>query len=393
VTDVTYTPHGDFRSLYDAYTGAGSTAVNLTKHMAQLTRQQPLLVVTGADFVLFPGSDRPPIVESFRLSTRGFIELTSISHLGAAVAWIFQLRELGYATWRDDAERLIERTRQVRSINTDAYWTDNVAVGAWAGYETKIADLVDYTCAITIAFLSSCLADESRMTFETLRKSYLDPVESAEVPVPVNDVMVATFALTFLDIAHRIIGWLQAHDVVWNDLMVLLSGRSGRPTAGLTWATNNACHLVWRASNKKLPPGNLHIAAHGPSLTIAELADAGRAAEIETQYREIFGQLRSNIDLAGKMFEGFPAFARSIDEPPVIEPNTKSLQAMPRLRSPDDRVTAITRLRFVMEDPAQLLSNSVAHYVIDQLCDHDNRPGAVVIPGFSNVTYPTRKRS
>jgi hypothetical protein len=103
--------------------------------------------------------------------------------------------------------------------------------------------------------------------------------------------------------------------------------------------------------------------------------------------------LRSNIDLAGKMFEGFPAFARSIDEPPVIEPTTKTLQAMPKLRSPDDRVTAITRLRFVMEDPAQLLSNSVAHYVIDQLCDHDNRPDAVVIPGFSNVTYPARKRS
>jgi hypothetical protein len=63
------------------------------------------------------------------------------------------------------------------------------------------------------------------------------------------------------------------------------------------------------------------------------------------------------------------------------------------LRSPDDRVTAITRLRFVMEDPAQLLSNSVAHYVIDQLCDHDNDPSRVVIPGFTNVSYPARDRA
>jgi hypothetical protein len=390
---VTYTPHPSFRSLYEAYTGPDSTGLHLSRHTAQLTQRQPLLVVTGSDFVLFPGSGRPPLVESFRLSTRGFVELTAVSHLGAAVAWIFQLRELGYATWRDDAERLIERTRQVRSVNNEAYWVENVAVAAWAGNEAKIADLVDYTCAVTIKFLSSCLADESRMNFETLRDSYLDPAGSTEVPVPIDDVMVATFALTFLDIAHRIIGWLRTHELDWGNLMVLLSGRSGRPTAGLTWATNNACHLIWRASDRKLPVDNLHIAPHGPSLMIADLTDAGRAAEIEAQYREIFGQLRSNIDLAGKMFEGFPAFSKSIDEPPVIAPNTKSLQAMPKLRSPDDRTTAITRLRFVMEDPAQLLSNSVAHFVIDQLCDHGNHPGAVTIPGFSNTTYPARQRS
>jgi hypothetical protein len=52
---------------------------------------------------------------------------------------------------------------------------------------------------------------------------------------------------------------------------------------------------------------------------------------------------------------------------------------------------AITRLRFVMEDPTQLLSNSVAHFVIDQLCEHNNQPELVVIPGFSKVSYPTRE--
>jgi hypothetical protein len=65
---------------------------------------------------------------------------------------------------------------------------------------------------------------------------------------------------------------------------------------------------------------------------------------------------------------------------------------MPRLRSPDDRFTAITRLRFVMEDPTQLLSNSVAHFVIDQLCEHNNRAELVVIPGFSKVSYPPREQ-
>lgn len=393
MTKSTYQPHPLFRSLYDAYTGPDSTGLHLTRHMVELTRRDPLLVVTGADFVLFPGAGRPPLVEGFRNSTRGFVELTAISHLGPAIAWIFRLRELGYAGWKEDAERLIERTVKVREINTASYWTNEVAVEAWAGYEPKIVDLVDYTCEATLAFLSGCLADESRMTFENLREAFLDPVKSSEIPVPINDVMVATFALTFLDIGHRIIRWLRSRDFDWNKIMVLVSGRAGRPTAGLTWATNSNCHLLWRASNGQLPAENLHIAAHGPSFSAADAQDPARMTELEGQFRDIFLHLRANIDLARGMFEGYPAFLKSIEEPPVIESATRTLHAMPKLRSPDDRQTAITRLRFVMEDPTQQLANSVAHFIIDQLCDHDNRPKAVVIPGFTNMTYPTSKRS
>jgi len=393
MTKPTYHPDPSFRSLYDAYTGPDSTGLHLTRHMVELTRQDPLLVVTGADFVLFPGSGEPPLVEGFRNSTRGFVELTAISHLGPAIAWIFRLRELGYAGWKEDAERLIERTVKVREINTASYWTNEVAVAAWAGYESKIVDLVDYTCEATIAFLSGCLADEGRMTFENLREVFLDPTKSSEVAVPIDDVMVATFALTFLDIGHRIIRWLRSRDFDWKKIMVLVSGRAGRPTAGLTWATNSNCHLLWRASQGQLPVENLHIAAHGPSFSVADAQDPARMTELEGQFREIFLHLRANIDLARRMFEGYPAFLKNIEEPPVIESATKILHAMPKLRSPDDRQTAITRLRFVMEDPTQQLANSVAHFVIDQLCDHDNRPEAVVIPGFTNITYPTSKRS
>jgi len=388
---MAYAPHDDFRSLYDAYTGQGSTAQHLTKHMARLTERDPLLVVTGADFVFFPGGGRPPIVESFRHSTRGFVELTAVSHLAPCIAWLFRLRELGYAHWRDDAKRLMDRSEQVRSINDTEYWRREVAVEAYRGYESKIADMVDYACRVTSQFMQTCLANEGLMTFANLRHLYLDPTDSPAVPVPLNDVMVATFTLTFLDIAHRIIRWLRSQNFAWSKLMVLLSGQSGRPSAGLTWQTNNNCHLLWRASEERIPVENVQITPHGPTLALSDLRDPVRIAEIEGQFREIFLQLRANTDLAREMFEGYPAFAKSIEEPPVIQPTTKSLHAMPRLRSPDDRFTAITRLRFVMEDSTQLLSNSVAHFVIDQLCEHNNQPALVVIPGFSKVSYPRRE--
>jgi hypothetical protein len=376
---MAYAPHDDFRKLYDAYTGPGSTAQHLTKHMVRLTERDPLLVVTGADFVIFPGGGRPPIVESFRHSTRGFVELTAVS-------------QLGYANWRDDAKRMIDRSDRVRSVNDTSYWEKEVAVEAYRGYESKIADMVDYTCRVSSRFMRTCLADEGLMTFENLRQNFLDPTDNPAVPIPLNDVMVATFTLTFLDIAHRMIRWLRSQNFDWSNLMVLLSGKSGRPSAGLTWQTNNNCHLLWRASQERISAENVQITPHGPNLALSDLRDPTRVAEIEEQVREVFLQLRANTDLARVMFADYPAFSKSIEESPVIEPTTQSLHAMPRLRSPDDRFTAITRLRFVMEDPTQLLSNSVAHFVIDQLCEHNNRTELVVIPGFSKVSYPPREQ-
>ena len=92
------------------------------------------------------------------------------------------------------------------------------------------------------------------MSFEHLRGNLLDPIDSASVPIPLNDVMVATFTLAFLDIAHRMIRWLNSQNLNWPQLMILLSGKSGRPSAGLTWQTNNNCHLLWQASEQRISP-------------------------------------------------------------------------------------------------------------------------------------------
>src|ERR1700720_3802472 len=114
--------------------------------------------------------------------------------------------------------------------------------------------------------------------------------------------------------------------------------------------------------------------------------------KLSAEFREIWNGTRATVELARSMFEGFPAFETSVRPAPTVDAAGRMvISEMPRLRSPDDRFTAITRLRLVMEDPQQLLANSVASYMIDQLSEHGNRPAEVFIPGFTNVAYPARQ--
>jgi hypothetical protein len=66
---------------------------------------------------------------------------------------------------------------------------------------------------------------------------------------------------------------------------------------------------------------------------------------------------------------------------------------MPPIRSVDDREATVARLRRIMEDPSQLLSNCVADYIVDQLHSNGNQPQKVEIPGFTNVSYPHTQSS
>ncbi|MGQ3294740.1 MAG: hypothetical protein ACT6U0_21345, partial [Shinella sp.] len=76
-----YKPDPRFVDLYDLYTGPNSIAAELAQRKRDATADTPILISTGSDLVLFPGRDREPVYESFRHSTRGFKELTAISHL------------------------------------------------------------------------------------------------------------------------------------------------------------------------------------------------------------------------------------------------------------------------------------------------------------------------
>jgi hypothetical protein len=375
-----YQPDSAFAGLFSAFTGGApdSIGAQLTQQMVERSAGDPLLVSTASDIALFPGAGAAPRIESFRKSTRGFIELTAVSHVPLALAYLARMRELGLDddTCRGRIGTLLEHAQRVRAANTEQMWKDHVALRAFEGQERKITRMVEYTLSLSADYLQRASADLSLLDFATLRARYLDP-DPAHAPVTMNEIMFATFCLAFIDIAYRIGNWLRVSGIDWSNAMVLVSGQSGRPTAGVSWSSNNMCHLIHSASEGALLPERLYVAPHAPGFSVAQLPDAQGLARLEANYRRLWCHTRASVEVSRAAFDGYPAF-RFVPE---------SGTDMPPIGSLDNRAALVARLRRIMEDPQQLLSNCVATYVVDALRESGNRPELVPVPGFTNATF------
>lgn len=375
--------------LYETYTaGPESIGAHLGRAVGAATAADPLIVTSSTEIVLYPGGGRPPSVERFRLSTRGFKELAAVSHLGPALASLVALRSVDEALWREDAERLLRSVATVRAANSTRLWREEIAVETYRGRESRIAAMVDYSCGLTERFLRTALADADHLTGRTLREEYLAGGGRLELPVPFNRVMVATFFLTGMDIARRVISWLDAQQLDWPRAMVVVAGRQGRATAGVTWNTNSVAGILLGASRGKLPLERLYVAPHAPTPPPFDGVDLGPTAALEATLRTLWAGTRATADLGAVMFDGYPPFVPAGVLSPVVDGATTELSDMPRIQSPGDWRTLVSRLRVVLEDPRQLLSGAVTDYATALLVEHGLDPAAVPVPGLDDEPYP-----
>jgi hypothetical protein len=388
----------ELTDLFTTYTASpDSIGARLAQATARDTEHDPLIVITGTDLALYPGGGAAPVIEPYRLATRGFKELAGVSHLGPALATLARLRELasdggGYgAGWRTDAARLLGATKAARAASSTRLWRDQIAVRAFEGREESIAAMIDYSCLLTERFLQRALDDPAYLTMTAVRRDYLEgPARHGDLPVPFNKIMIATFYLTGMDIAHRLITWLDAAGIDWARAMVIFAGQSGRPTAGVTQESHSLAGVVRAVSRGRLAPERVFIAPHAPVFPPYDPAekDTAPAKALEVGYRQLWAGLRAISDLAGGMFEGYPRFAAPSAERVTIGPDTASVPAKPALKGPDDWFALVTRLRLVMEDPTQLLSGAVTDYASSELVAHANDPSAVTVPGLDSEPYP-----
>ncbi|GAA3713871.1 hypothetical protein GCM10022224_094340 [Nonomuraea antimicrobica] len=369
----------EFAGLFTAYTAdPDSIGRKLSRAVAERSRRDPLIAATATDIALYPGDGRPPTVEGFRISTRGFKELTAISHLGPAVASLVRLRALGDESWRESAERLLVETKVARAANSPELWRERIAVEAHRGREHEIADLVDRACAATARYLTAALDDEERLTPETLRREYLDD--------GINSMMVATFFLVSLDISYRVTRWFTEQDLDWERAMVVIAGRQGRPTAGVTWNTSSVATMILAASGGRLPLDRVYVAPHAPTFPSPADGDLTEVIALEEELRTLWCGTRATVELGEVMFDGYPRYVPGgLTLPDVGDPRVTEVSEMPAIRSAGDMRALVTRLRIVLEDPRQLLSSCVTDFAAASLAAAGNDPTQVVVPGLTDL--------
>lgn len=378
--------------LFTTYTAAPeSIGKMLSRVKYQSLLDDPLIVATAFDIALYPGRGLPPTVEGFRMSVRGFKELAGISHVGPAVASLVSIRDhTGDDSWRPQAEHLIATTEKARAANSFDLWRDGVAVEAFRGRETKIAAMYDYACAATLQYLRRALAEDGYLCAETLRSDFLNLHPGEHNAGLINEMMVATFFLSGLDTSFRLIRWFRTQRIDWSRAMVVVAGKQGRPTAGVTWSTSSVAAMILSASEYRLPLARLYMAPHAPVFATPKDGDLSGVLALEEPLRTLWASMRGMQELGEIMFSGYPRYApEGLAFPDVSDPGVTEVGEMPVIHDPDDLYAMVTRLRVVLEDARQLLSGCVVDYAAAQLVKQDNDPAAVVVPGLDNVSYPT----
>jgi hypothetical protein len=241
---------------------------------------------------------------------------------------------------------------------------------------------------VTASVLQRSLDDESYLCAANLRRDYLDG-PSPGLPVPINRVMIATFFLVGMDIAHRLISWFDRHNLDWGSAMVIIAGQQGRPSAGVTLESNSLAGVIGAASRGRLPVERVYIVPHAPTFPMYDGTDTAAAIALESEFRRLWSGLAATSRLGAVMFDGYPHFAPRPVSTARLAADTRTVDEKPSITAPDDWHSMITRLRVLLEDPRQLLSGAVTDYASEQLIRFDNDPTRLVVPGLDAEPYPT----
>ncbi|KRE23365.1 DUF5624 domain-containing protein [Agromyces sp. Soil535] len=383
----------ELRRLFSTYSNSKTPGrESIADHLSTLSmaehRDDTLIVATATDLAVYPGGGAPPQVQGFRINIPGFTELTAISHLGPAIASIVAISLRGEdELWRRDAQRLIDDTRRVRAADGTQLWQESLEITAFEGREERIAAMVDYACAISERYLVRALAEPGYLSPATLRDDLLDG-RSTGLPVSMNRIMIATFALYALDFTHRLVNWLDEIRVDWDRTLFAITGRQGRPTAGTSKATTNLARIMHLVSGGRLSVDRIFVAPTMPGFETPRDGDLSEVVAAEEPIRWQLARVMSSAELAPIMYDGYPRFAEPGLYGPDLHVGASSVTEMPRIHGPDDWLTMFTRLRLTLEDPRQLLAAGVTDFVAEQLLEAGNDPMAVTVPGLDGEPYP-----
>ena len=365
-----YTAPTEFMNLFFDFTGsneAGYPAGQPT--LGQMLTQSvidkepasaapaPLVLIVGSDIYVYDsGSGALLSHEQFRDDrTSGFFEMTAISHIGPALAYLAQIKANGDARWKPRLASLQEHVAQVRALNRRAAdnWRDRLNQPAWSTRKAQIRNMVDYACARTLNYIGA-LGDGENFTVTNVNNDFFNGT-SAEYPIPFVNVMIGTFMLDALRGAADTQAALARAKIDWPRAMVLVSSRAGtNVSAGLTEGTNWLVFFLKAVSGFTLPDDRIKIVPYAevrPSLGQAQLA----AADLGYYVARVWGPLFYRKVISDQVFSEISTVYLP-DRPPL--PGDYFVTKAGAI----DKF--MIRMKHSLRDSREMLSNTVAFWMV-----------------------------
>jgi hypothetical protein len=341
----------------------------------------PLVLVVGSDIYVYDSKSGSRLGhEQFRDDpTSGFFEMTSIIHIGPALAYLAQIKANGDERWKARLASLQAHVAQVRALNKRAAnsWLDRLDQPAWRTRKPQIRNMVDYACARTLNYIGA-LGNGDSFTVTGVNNDFFNGT-SAEYPIPFVNVMIGTFMLDALRGASDTQAALARAKIDWPRAMVLVSSRAGsNVSAGLTEGTNWLVLFLKAVSGFTLPDDRIKIVPYAevrPSLGQTQMA----SADLNYYVQRVWGPLFYRKVISDRVFSEIPTIYLP-DRPPLPgDYDVTKAGAIDKF---------MIRMKQSLRDAREMLSNTVAFWMVQELANKNWDPAAVDIPGLT-TGFPT----
>ena len=385
-TQTDYTTPMPFMDLFFDFTGseqpdypAGQPTLGQMLTQAAEAREGkpgPLVLVEGSDIYVYDSASGSLLGhQRFRADrTSGFYELTAISHIGPAMAYLAQIKANGDARWKARLELLRTHVAAVRTFNLrrDDNWLDRLDQPAWAARKTAIRDMIDYACARTLAYIAS-LGDGEAFNAASVNDAFFNGV-SPQFPIPFVNVMVGTFMLEGLRGAVDVQKELSSLNLDWPRAMVLVSSRAGsNVSSGLTEGTNWLLLFLKAASGFTLPDERVKIV---PYAEVRRTLGQARLSPADLAYygQRVWGPLYYRRVVSDQVFSSIPTIYLPARPPLPGDYETTPAAAINQF---------MIRMKHSLRDAREMLSNTVAFWMVRELAAKKWDPAIVDIPGVT----------
>lgn len=383
----------NFQNLFKVFAAAAGTCVadQLANDLVSAYTDAPFIVISGREFLVFENDSVTEI--PFRAGVTGFNELTSISHIGPALGYFAELKERGVDVSAsmsnfgsvvqavkdlNDAAPIPDYSSGQSANPNDSYWLNKLTVTGNPLYAEKAASiqkLISQSCDQTLAFM-----DNYDLSYSNLYSYFFNDVcPKATDGISFNNAMIATFCLVNSDTALSLSRNELLISVDWANCNVMITGQSGGISSGLNTGTNStyaSLHNIVQNLGVDITGKVLFAPYVEPAIDSIVNAtyssdDARKTALLgmANTYKTRYFNMIARSDVAAKMFD-----PDKYDVLPQVYPTWE-----------DDDVsvdTLMKRLKTVMLDPRQLLSNGTSSACGQLLNDAGWDASKVSIPGM-----------